>query len=88
MFCYELLSSKYIDSETIKPAMENTAYMLKLSAEKYGSIPYNEDFPKYRLVDTIGMACPFLIKYAVTYGEDEYISLAMDQIREYRKKRH
>lgn len=85
MFCYELLSSKYIDSETINPAMGNTAYMLKLSAEKYGSIPYNEAFPKYRLVDTIGMACPFLIKYAVTYGEDEYISLAMDQIREYRK---
>lgn len=85
MLCYELLSSQYIDKEKIKPAMENTAYMLKLSAEKYGSIPYNENFPKYRLVDTVGMACPFLIKYAVAYKEDEYIALAMEQIREYRK---
>lgn len=85
MLCYELLSSKYVDSKEIKPAMENAAYMLKISAEKNGTIPYNESFPKYRLVDTVGMACPFLVKYAITYNEKEYIDLAVKQIREYRE---
>lgn len=85
MLCYELLSSKYINKDRIKPAMENSAYMLKLSAEKSKTIPYNEILPDYRLVDTVGMACPFLIKYAIEYREEEYISLAMNQIREYRK---
>lgn len=85
MFCYELLSSKYIDPEKIKPAMGNSAYMLKVAAEKNGSIPYNETFPKYRLVDTVGMVCPFLIKYALVYNEKEYIDIAMKQIREYCK---
>lgn len=85
MLCYELLASKYIDNDRIKPALENSAYMLKLSAEKNGTISYNEDLPKYRLVDTIGMACPFLIKYALEYHEEEYIAIAMNQIREYRE---
>lgn len=85
MLCYELLSSKYIDCEKIKPAMENSAYMLKLAAEKNGSIPYNENFPKYRLVDTVGMTCPFLIKYAIVFNQKEYIDIAMKQIREYRE---
>ena len=85
MLCHEMLSSKYIDKERIKPAMENSAYMLKLSAEKNGTVTYNDTFPEYRLVDTVGMACPFMIKYALEYGEKEYIALAMEQIREYRK---
>lgn len=84
MLCYELMSSKYIDNDKIKPAMNNSAYMLKLAAEKHGSIPYNENLPKYRLVDTVGMACPFLIKYGNTYNEKEYIDIAIKQIKEYR----
>lgn len=85
MLCYEILSSKYTDKEVLKPAMDYTADMLKEAAKKYGTVPYNENIPEYRFVDTVGMICPFLMKYAITYNEDEYIALAMNQIREYRE---
>lgn len=85
MFSFELLSSKYTDNEKIKPAMDFIANMLKSEAEKYGTVPYNNDVAECRFVDTTGMICPFLMKYAVTYGEDKYIELAMKQIREYRE---
>ncbi len=85
MLGFELLSSKYTDSEKIKPAMDFTAEMLKKADEEYGTVPYNNDVAECRFVDTTGMICPFLMKYAVVYGQDEYIELAMRQIREYRE---
>lgn len=85
MLCYEVLSSRYTDNDALKPAMDYTANMLKAAAERYGTIPYNESIPEYRFVDTVGMICPFMMKYALTYNEEEYITLAMNQIREYRE---
>lgn len=85
MLCSEILLSKYIDNEKVKPAMTYVAEMLKTSAENYGTVPYNMDVPQYRFVDTIGMICPFLFRYAITYGEKEYIDIAMKQIKEYRE---
>lgn len=85
MLCSEILLSEYADNEKVKPAMTYVAQMLKTYAEDYGTVPYNCDVPEYRFVDTIGMICPFLIRYALTYGEDEYIEIAMKQIREYRE---
>ena len=85
MFCYELLSGKYADKEKIKPAMDYVARTLKTAAETYDTIPYNADIPEYRFVDTIGMVCPFLIKYALIYNAEELIPIAIKQIREYRE---
>lgn len=85
MLCFEILSSRYADPTALRPAMDFVAEMLKKSADKHGTIPYNEDIPEYRFVDTIGMTCPFLIKYALTYSEKEYIDIAMKQIKEYRE---
>lgn len=83
MLCYELLSSRYTDAQKIKPSMDYVAGMLGSMAEKHGTIPYNESVPEYRFVDAVGMTCPFLIKYALTYNEEKYIDLAMKQIKEY-----
>lgn len=85
MLCFEMLSGKFTDSERFRPAMDSVAEKLKNAADNHGTIPYNESIPEYRFVDTVGMICPFMIKYALTYSCDEYISLAMKQIREYRE---
>lgn len=85
MLSFELLSSKYTDNEKIKPAMDFIAETLKKSAEENGTVPYNNAVPECRFVDTTGMICPFMMKYAAAYGEEEFVSLAMNQIREYRE---
>ena len=45
-----------------------------------GSICYNKSENDKRLVDTVGMACPFLIKYGIEKGESEAVTLALKQI--------
>lgn len=53
---------------------------LKSSGE--GTLPYNPDYP-YRYVDTLGMVCPFLIKYHQVYGSPEALELAKRQFDEF-----
>ena len=84
MLSYEMLESPYIDNKTIEPAMNYVAGMLDNMANN-GTIPYNTDCGNIRFVDTVGMICPFLIKYASVYNKTEYVELAMKQIKEYRK---
>lgn len=85
MLAYEMMSNEGIDNNEIEPAMNYTAQMLKSLYEKYGSIPYNENAADIRFVDTVGMVCPFLIRYALTYKKEEYIEIAINQIAQYRK---
>lgn len=85
MLSYELMSCKYIDNKVIEPAMNYIADMLKVQFETYGTIPYNTGIADIRFVDTVGMTCPFLIKYANEYNHPEYIDIAFEQIKQYRK---
>lgn len=48
-----------------------------------GTVPYNTAIPHIRFVDTIGMICPFLFKYAYEYGQESAALLALRQIEEY-----
>lgn len=82
---YELLSNEFVDNGKIKPAMDYVADFLKSRYEQFGMITYNDNIANIRFVDTIGMACPFLIKYACEYGCREYIKIAVEQIANYRK---
>lgn len=85
ILAYEMMNSEFIKAEDIKPAMDNIALMLKELYEKYGFIPYNQNAAKIRFVDSIGMVCPFLIKYALKYNKSEYLDIAIEQIVQYRK---
>lgn len=85
MLAYEFMSCRYIDNKVIEPAMDYIAEMLKEQYKAYGTIPYNMSIPNIRFVDTVGMICPFLIKYADVYNRPEYIDIAVSQIKEYRK---
>ncbi len=83
MLAFAVLSSPAADKETIKPAMDKTADMLFDLAKHCGTVPYNKHLPGVRFVDTIGMICPFLTKYALTYDCPQALSLAKEQIDEY-----
>ena len=48
-----------------------------------GTVCYRKDIENYRLVDTIGMICPFLIRYGVMNNKQEPIDLAIRQIEKY-----
>ena len=85
MLAYELLCSEIVDNTSIRPAMDYVADFLYRLYEDNGTIPYNEQVRDVRFVDTIGMVCPFLMKYAVVYNKPEYIDIALEQIKEYRK---
>jgi unsaturated rhamnogalacturonyl hydrolase len=85
MLAHELLCCDYIDNDMIRPAMDYVASFLESLYEEYGTVPYNINASDVRFVDTVGMICPFLMKYAIAYNEPRFVDIAIDQIKEYRK---
>lgn len=85
MLCYELLCCDYIDNSLIRPAMDYVASLLESLYDEYGTVPYNKNAKDVRFVDTVGMICPFLMKYAVVYNEPRFVDIALEQIKEYHK---
>ena len=85
MLAYELLCCEYVDNDIIKPAMDYVADYLEKLYEENGTVPYNANAKDVRFVDTVGMICPFLMKYAVEYNEPRFVDIALEQIKEYHK---
>lgn len=85
MLAHELLCCDYIDNDMIRPAMDYVASFLESLYNEYGTVPYNLNASDVRFVDTVGMICPFLMKYAIVYNEPRFVDIAIDQIKEYRK---
>lgn len=85
MLAYELLCSGYVDNGLIKPAMDYVAQFIEKLYEENGTVPYNVNAKDVRFADTVGMICPFLMKYAIVYNEPRFVDIALDQIKEYHK---
>ncbi len=85
MLAYAMLENSEADKISIKPQMDTVAQMLLEKFGRLGRIPYsrNEDVC---FVDTIGMVCPFLIKYAVVYNNDAALYAAVKIIKDYSEK--
>lgn len=82
MLAYSLLKST--DAERIRPAMDFAAQLLLSRVAEDGTLVYVNDVQSdERYVDTVGLACPFLACYGVTYGKPDYVSLAVRQLREF-----
>ena len=86
ILCYEFMNCDEIDNDTVKPALDFVVKMISYYAEKDGTVAYNENVPDYRFVDTVGLICPFLIKYALTFDNKSLIEIAMKQIKEFQIK--
>ena len=79
---YAILSCEKTDIGFVKPAMEQTFEMLHNLYKNTGSIPYSKN-NDYRYVDTIGLVCPFLVKYALVYDDERALEMAVSLIKEY-----
>ncbi len=78
---YAMMQSGFSDDEKFRLAVDN--YMEKvLAIAGNGTLPYNPEYREH-YVDTLGMVCPFLIKYHQTYGCPEALELAKRQIDEF-----
>lgn len=86
MLAYAILVSPLSDKQKIKPAMDQTAFILKAMAEKYGTVPYDTSIPNVAFVDSVGMICPFLIKYSMMYSDENALDIGRRQLMEYCEK--
>ena len=66
----------------VKPAMDYI-YHLILSCKEGDTVRYRKEVSAVRFVDTLGLICPFLIQYGRVYGDEQAISLALMQFKEY-----
>lgn len=81
MLAYSLLKST-TDPARIRPAMDFAAQLILSRVTEDGTLVYVNDVQSdERYVDTVGLACPFLACYGVTYGKPDYVSLAVKQLR-------
>lgn len=69
--------------DNIKPKLDIIYHKILETKGNNETIPYRHTIPCIRFVDTIGLVCPFLVKYGLTYNIPEAITLAERQIREY-----
>ena len=79
---YAILCNESIDKVSVRGAVSVLAEALLENFRTAGSIPYSQK-SKIRFVDTIGLVCPFLVKYAVTYSDKEKMEAAISLIKEY-----
>lgn len=79
--------SKTPDFNNIKtrPALDAAYQLLQNAIGSDGTIQYRRHYPNYRLVDTIGFVCPFLIRYGLQNNRPEAIQLGLNQLREFNK---
>ncbi|MBQ7595135.1 MAG: glycoside hydrolase family 88 protein [Clostridia bacterium] len=79
---YAMLCNESIDKVEIRATVNILAEALIDKFRATGSIPYSQK-SRIRFVDTIGLVCPFLIKYAVIYSDNEKLNAAISLIKEY-----
>ena len=79
---YAILCNESIDKVRIRGTVDVLAEALIEKFRATGSIPYSAK-SNIRFVDTIGLVCPFLIKYAVMYSDEEKLYAAISLIKEY-----
>lgn len=86
LLAYAILRDSHYPNE-IHLAMDKV-YLFFTSNLDNGTIPYRTNLPNIRFVDTLGMACPFLMLYGTKYHNENAIELAMKQIEEYDQAFH
>ena len=85
LLAYAILQYAEKDNKQVNhlhPAMDYI-YNLILSHQEGITIKYRKNLPYIRFVDTLGLICPFLIKYGILYNKEEALTLALNQLIEY-----
>lgn len=80
LLAYSLLKSA--EADRVRPAADFVAALIRSHTAEDGTLVYVNDIKSdERYVDTIGLVCPFLACYGMTYGKPEYVAMAITQLR-------
>lgn len=79
---FAMMSNTYTEKSYLKPYMDSMADSLIEKYNRCGSVPYSGNVNQ-RFVDTIGLVCPFLVKYSLVYSSPEAMETAFALIKEY-----
>ena len=83
MLAYAVMRSG-MDAERYRRALDETAALVMRHIGADGLLQYRQGtVAGYRYVDTIGLVCPFLAAYGLTYGREDCVDLAVRQIEAY-----
>ncbi len=85
LLAYALSKTPDFDWNKNQKALDWVYDFLKNATGTDGTIAYRKDFPNYRLVDTIGFVCPFLVRYGLKNNNAEALHLGLNQIKEFNK---
>lgn len=85
LLAYAIAKTPGFDAVKNQPAIEAAYLFIRDLTGVDGTIMYRRHSPAYRLVDTIGFICPFLVRYGVSNNKEEAVQLALKQIREFNK---
>ncbi len=81
---YGLLCFSLMENGCEATTKQMCEYIEKNQTDKK-MIFYKENAKEVLFIDTLGFVCPFLVKYGILTGQEQYISLAKTQIETYLK---
>lgn len=84
LIAYALLKMPFY-RDLYKPVMDKVVDSILYNLQEDGTIAYRKENTDIRLVDTIGIICPFLTLYGVLYNRKDMMELALKQISEHVK---
>ena len=85
MLSYAILKASD-DPVSVKAAMDESIAVIRRSINDAGMISYTGQIDNPDMyVDTIGLCCPFLVRYANEYGQPEFETIAFRQIESYHR---
>lgn len=86
MIAYSLLKAEK-NPDTIRSAMDHMVHCIEDNLCADGLVSYSDGMNSTRrYVDTLGFVCPFLAAYGKIYSRPEYIKLAINQFRLFRRQ--
>lgn len=83
MLAFAAMAFPVADTDKKDAAVRQLAQAMTDLAGEDETVPYNPALPHIRFVDTVGMICPFLFRYAYEYGQESAAALALRQMEEY-----
>lgn len=80
ILAYAIMRLPWIEQDFYRPAYDETYRLVESLVGKDGTVAYRSRVADFRFVDTIGFIAPFLIRYGVSFGNDDAIKLGCRQI--------
>ena len=85
MLAYAAIENGGAVDDSVKKFADKTAQMLMKKFERLGRIPYNTN-DDICFVDTVGLVCPFLVRYGIMNKDGSAVKTAVDVIKSFYEK--